>query len=58
MADLLPPDLLRIGLAPLYTRHTSTCTRGFRRLREIVSAQTHEGFPAERVEGTQNAKDM
>ena len=57
MADLLPPDLLRIGLAPLYTRYVDVY-EGFRRLREIVSAQTHEGFPAERVEGTQNVKDM
>ncbi|MEV6525137.1 kynureninase [Longispora sp. NPDC051575] len=49
--DFRTPERLRIGPAPLYTRHTDVFD-AFARLRDLVAAGEHDGFPAERARVT------
>ena len=50
-ADVIPdfrtPDRLRLGFAPLYTRFVDVHT-GLARLREIMTSESYEAFPADR----------
>ncbi|CAL9647492.1 Kynureninase [Streptomyces sp. enrichment culture] len=46
VCDFRPPDRLRIGLAPLYTRFTDVHD-GLDRLRTLLESRGHEDLPAE-----------
>ena len=49
--DFRPPDRLRLGFAPLYTRFVDVYD-GLRRLRDIAAAGRHVGYPTRRTRVT------
>jgi kynureninase len=49
--DFRTPDRLRLGFAPLYTRHVDVY-EGLARLRDIVSTGTHLAYPESRTRVT------
>lgn len=47
LPDFRPPDSLRLGIAPLYTRFADI-REALRRLRQILVERTYEAYPVER----------